>query len=46
MPAHLSFFCTNAIELRDVGKYLSKIRCKWNKEISNMIGTGEVGVEL
>jgi hypothetical protein len=27
---------TNAVELRDMGKYLYKIRCKWENKISNI----------
>jgi hypothetical protein len=28
--------CTNAVELRNIGKYLYKIKCQWENEISNI----------
>jgi hypothetical protein len=28
--------CINAVELRNIGKYLYKIICKWENKISNI----------
>jgi hypothetical protein len=28
--------CTHAVELRNIGKYLYKIECKWENKISNV----------
>jgi hypothetical protein len=28
--------CTNAVELRNIGKYLYEIRCKWENKISSI----------
>jgi hypothetical protein len=36
--------CTNIINLRNIGSYLYKIKCKWENKIRNL--SSEVGVEL
>jgi hypothetical protein len=28
--------CTNVVELRNIGKYLYEIRCKWENKIHNI----------
>jgi hypothetical protein len=28
--------CTNALEIRNIGNYLLKIRCKWENKIINL----------
>jgi hypothetical protein len=38
--------CTNAVELRNIGIYLYKIRCKWENVIGNKNRKWVGGVEL
>jgi hypothetical protein len=39
--------CTNIIELRNIGNYLYKIKCKWKNKIRNLSSElGRGGVEL
>jgi hypothetical protein len=39
--------CTNIIELRNMGIYLHKIKCKWKNKIRNLSSElGRGGVEL
>jgi hypothetical protein len=39
--------CNNSIELRDIGNYLHKIKCKWDNRIRNLsskLGSRDVAI--
>jgi hypothetical protein len=38
--------CTNVVELRDIGKYLYKIRCKWENKIVTYNWKWRRGIEV